>query len=113
MLCLPLSKIAGFLYSINPSKVKPELRQTILEYQAECDQVLFNHFMAQKDSAFQRLLTPLFERHRQWQPTLALLRQGKTAAEIAKIQHKHPSNVRRMRQRMIRAGLDVTPQTAA
>jgi hypothetical protein len=37
MVCLPLIKLAAFLYSINPAKVKPELRDLVIAYQEECD----------------------------------------------------------------------------
>ncbi|MEQ8231744.1 MAG: phage antirepressor N-terminal domain-containing protein [Gammaproteobacteria bacterium] len=43
-LCIPLRKLNGWLFSINPAKVKPELRDTILAYQEECFQVLFEYW---------------------------------------------------------------------
>ncbi|ACE85838.1 phage antirepressor N-terminal domain-containing protein [Cellvibrio japonicus] len=45
MLCLPLRKIPAWLYSINPNKVKPELRDKIIQYQEECDEVLWQYWM--------------------------------------------------------------------
>ena len=39
-ICLPFRKLAGFLATINPDKVKPELHDKILLYQNECDDVL-------------------------------------------------------------------------
>lgn len=44
MVCLPLSKLAGWMYSISPNKVKPELREKVVRYQTECDQVLFDYW---------------------------------------------------------------------
>lgn len=44
MTCLPLRKIAAWLYSINPNKVAPELRHKILRYQDECDDALWNYW---------------------------------------------------------------------
>lgn len=44
MVCLPLRKIPAFLYSVNPSKVKPELREKIVRYQAECDDALWDYW---------------------------------------------------------------------
>lgn len=44
MTCLPVSKIAAFLYSINPNKVDPQYKDLIITYQEECDQVLHNFF---------------------------------------------------------------------
>ncbi|MBI5917813.1 MAG: phage antirepressor N-terminal domain-containing protein [Nitrosomonadales bacterium] len=44
MVCLPLRKIPAFLYSVNPSKVKPELREKIVRYQSECDNALWDYW---------------------------------------------------------------------
>lgn len=44
MLCLPLRKLPAWLYSITPSKVKPELRDKIVSYQEECDDVLWKYW---------------------------------------------------------------------
>ncbi len=44
MLCLPLRKLPAWLYSITPSKVKPELREKIIRYQDECDDVLWKYW---------------------------------------------------------------------
>lgn len=44
MTCLPLRKIAAWLYSVNPNKVAPDLRQKIIRYQDECDDVLWNYW---------------------------------------------------------------------
>lgn len=44
MLCLPLRKFPAWVYSINPNKVKPELRAKIVSYQEECDDVLWKYW---------------------------------------------------------------------
>lgn len=44
MICLPLRKLPAWLYSINPNKVKPELREKIVRYQDECDDVLWKYW---------------------------------------------------------------------
>lgn len=44
MTCLPLRKLAGWLYTINPKKVAPELRDKIIQYQEESDDVLWRHW---------------------------------------------------------------------
>ena len=48
MLCLPLRKLAGWLMTIHPNKVRPELRERIVRYQAECDDVLWSHWSQQR-----------------------------------------------------------------
>lgn len=44
-LCLPVRKLPAFLASINPKKVRPELRERIELYQAECDDALWNYWI--------------------------------------------------------------------
>ncbi|WP_296250281.1 phage antirepressor N-terminal domain-containing protein [Pseudomonas sp. UBA4194] len=44
MTCLPLRKLAAWLYSISPNKVAPELRDKIIQYQEECDEVLWKYW---------------------------------------------------------------------
>lgn len=44
-ICIPVRKLPAFLASINPKKVKPELRERIELYQTECDDALWNYWM--------------------------------------------------------------------
>ena len=41
---IPLSKLNGWLFSINPNKVKPEIKEKLIEYKKECFNVLNNYF---------------------------------------------------------------------
>ncbi|WP_349569376.1 phage antirepressor N-terminal domain-containing protein [Azotobacter salinestris] len=42
--CLPLRKLPGWLMSIHPNKVRSELREGIIAYQNECDDVLWSYW---------------------------------------------------------------------
>ncbi|WP_312151818.1 phage antirepressor N-terminal domain-containing protein [Pseudomonas sp.] len=44
MACLPLRKLAGWLMSIHASKVRPELRDGVIDYQNECDEALWSYW---------------------------------------------------------------------
>ncbi|HEK0353060.1 TPA: phage antirepressor N-terminal domain-containing protein [Proteus mirabilis] len=44
MLCLVLRKLAGWLHTISPNKVKPEIRDKVIKYQEECDDVLYEYW---------------------------------------------------------------------
>ena len=44
VLCIPLDKLNGWLFSINPSRVKPEVREKLIEYKNECFDVLHSYF---------------------------------------------------------------------
>lgn len=43
-LCLPVRKLAAFLYTINPNKVRPDLKDKLIQYQNECDDVLWQYW---------------------------------------------------------------------
>ncbi|MBD1228646.1 phage antirepressor N-terminal domain-containing protein [Xenorhabdus griffiniae] len=44
MSCLALRKLAGWLATISPNKVKPEIRDKVIRYQDECDDVLYEYW---------------------------------------------------------------------
>lgn len=44
ILCLALRKLAGWLQTISPNKVKPEIRDKVIQYQEECDDVLYEYW---------------------------------------------------------------------
>ncbi|CAI2429640.1 P22_AR N-terminal domain [Serratia proteamaculans] len=44
MLCIPLRKLNGWLFSVNPEKVHPEIKDNLIAYQEECFEVLHDHF---------------------------------------------------------------------
>lgn len=46
MVSLPLRYIYGWLATINPGKVAPEVRDTVCRYRQECYDVLYDHFTA-------------------------------------------------------------------
>lgn len=44
MTCLALRKLNGWLQTINPNKVRPEIRDKVIQYQEECDDVLYEYW---------------------------------------------------------------------
>lgn len=56
--CMPLRKLAGWLSTIYPNKVKPELKETIIKYQNECDDVLWDHWQQKHQFAIQQAPEP-------------------------------------------------------
>jgi len=44
MLVLPLKKLNGWLFSINPEKVRADIRDTLIQYQEECFTVLHDYW---------------------------------------------------------------------
>lgn len=44
VLCLPLKKLNGWLFSINPEKVRADIRDNLIQYQEECFTVLHDYW---------------------------------------------------------------------
>lgn len=44
MVCLPLRKLFAWLMTIMPNKVKPEIRNKVIQYQNECDDVIWDYW---------------------------------------------------------------------
>jgi hypothetical protein len=49
MLCLPLKYLNGWLFGVNANRVKPELRERVIQYQRECYDILAQAFAARAD----------------------------------------------------------------
>ena len=92
MTCLALRKLNGWLQTINPNKVKAEIRDTVIQYQEECDDVLYQYWTKgevvnprkknRQSSATQ--LTPL----RQTAERLIATGLGKIYPDIWKLVHE-------------------------
>jgi|GEM_PF-6794865 len=44
VLLLPVRKLFGWMMTISPSRVKPEIRDKVIQYQNECDDILWMHW---------------------------------------------------------------------
>ena len=44
MVCIPIKKLNGWLFSVNSDKVKPEIREKVICYQEECFVVLYDYW---------------------------------------------------------------------
>ncbi len=44
MVCLPVRRIYGWLYTINPGKVAPEAREAVMKYRDQCNDILHDYF---------------------------------------------------------------------
>jgi len=44
VICLPLKKLNGWLFSINPEKVRADIRDKLIQYQEECFTVLHEYW---------------------------------------------------------------------
>lgn len=57
-ICLPVRKLFGWLMTISPNKVRPELRDRVIMYQNECDDVLWDYWMKGQAINRRRTITP-------------------------------------------------------
>lgn len=44
VVCLALRKLAAWLNTISPNKVRPEIRERVIQHQEECDDVLYEYW---------------------------------------------------------------------
>jgi len=58
MVCLPLRKLFGWLQTLSPNKVKPEIRNLVIQYQNECDDVLWQHWNQQDSKPTPQVMPP-------------------------------------------------------
>lgn len=101
MLCLPLEKLTAWLLTINPRKVKAEIRPTIERYQAESEAALWQYWttgIARKEEIRQQM-TELeaeeresFQRGSQAGKSLYIrrLEKQRNQALLAALQHELP-----------------------
>lgn len=44
VLLMPIRKLFGWMMTISPNRVKPEIRDKVIQYQNECDDILWEHW---------------------------------------------------------------------
>lgn len=101
MLCLPLEKLTAWLLTINPRKVKAEIRPTIERYQAESEAALWQYWttgIARKEEIRQQMAEleaeerESFQRGSQAGKSLYIrrLEKQRNQAQLAALQHELP-----------------------
>jgi hypothetical protein len=50
VVCLPLDLLNGFLFGLNPTRAKPEVRERLVRYQRECYRILADAFLEMSES---------------------------------------------------------------
>lgn len=102
MLFLDLDYLNGWLFGINASRVKPELSETIIDYQRECYAVLSQHFHTKPYTQSENYW---FRIRPHWLPIRDLVLQGKPYGEVATLLQRSVGSVRRAVKRMVEVGL--------
>lgn len=97
MLCMPLSKLNGWLFSISPEKVRLEIKPTVELYQEECFVILYNYWHGGA------AINP-----RAQLPTIAhLVSEAKAAKELREILMQADEETRHFICKMIKSLYDV------
>ena len=93
MVCLPLRFINGWLFGINASRVKEQMREKVIQYQRECYDILANAFLERTGTA----VSPSAA-------ALAQIRENALAiAEMAGLQIEHERRLSTTENRLDRA----------
>ena len=48
VLLMPVRKLFGWMMTVSPNRVRPEIRDKVIQYQNECDDILWEHALVQK-----------------------------------------------------------------
>lgn len=64
MFCLPLKLLNGWLFGVEARRVKPELRETLIEYQRQCFDVLWRHWQGEPQAVPPESELPPAPQHR-------------------------------------------------
>ena len=91
--------------TISPNKVKPELRETVMAYQAECDDVLWQHWSGQHRKAETQAEKYWFTRRPHWRAIRSLVFDGLTYAQAGQRLGRSAGSVGRCVRRMVQVGL--------
>lgn len=87
MTCMPLRKLPGWLMSIYPNKVKPEIRDSIIRYQNECDDALWDYWtkgQATRQNGLKSLESPTLTASEQQTLSEIVARRAGECADIGK-----------------------------
>ncbi len=98
MTCLPLRKLPSWLLTLHPNKVKPEIRETVIAFQNECDDVLWTYWNSKHTPQDNQIL----------RQTLAEVTQAIAAlkTEIAELRTLHDPRVAAVTHKSVRQLLD-------
>ncbi len=120
---LPLDYISGFLFGINADRVKPDVRERLIQYQRECYKVLSEAFTEGRltaDPSFDDLLqadTPAAQAYKMARALMEMARQqlilearlGDHAAQLA----AHDDRLEQIESTLGDRGRFITPEQAS
>jgi len=109
---LDLDYLNGWLFGIDANRVKPELREQVIEYQRECYKVLAGHFREQEVSAqakankrVSQMERAYFERYPERRVVRELAMRGEPYWYIARIVGRTAGTIGKAVQHLLKWGL--------
>lgn len=99
MFCLPVKYVYGWLATINPGKVAPEVREKVVEYRRECYEVLYEHFHYSLDRQLKAN-----------EEEIALLKEIAAAAVTEKEARNHRRSLEERLDKLRAKRLDLRPE---
>jgi len=123
MACLPLDYVSGFLFGLNASRVKSELRERVILYQRECYKVLADAFSEGRltaEPSFDDLLTtdsPAVQAYRMASAIMQMARQQilleRQVVAHSAILDQHETRLEAVESVLGDPGRHVTPEQAS
>ena len=92
LLCIPLRKLNGWLFSINPAKVRADIQDKLIAYQEECFTALYDYWTkgeAKRESKQRKSTAAQLIPLRQTAERLIATGLGKIYPDIWKFVHQH------------------------
>jgi hypothetical protein len=105
MLMLPIKYLNGWLFGVDASRVKPEIKERLLEYQRECFDVLSRHFMPQQ--ALPTWKSPITRKAKTTDRPLPKTIQSAISRHAQTLSRRHYDDYHVVLQRMARWFMDV------
>jgi hypothetical protein len=116
MLCLPLDYISGFLFGINASRVKADLRERLVIYQERCYQVLSEALQEGRLTAtpeFDALLERDSDAVQAYQMALAIVKLARNQVVMEGRLNQHEDRLELLEAQLGDPGRNVTPDQAS
>lgn len=116
LLCLPLDYVSGFLFGINASRVKEELRDRLITYQERCYKVLSEAMQEGRLATspdFEELLTANTEVVQAYQMALAIVKLARNQILADARLNQHEQRIETLEAQLGDTGRNVTPDQAS
>lgn len=113
MLCLPLEFIPGWLFSINASRVKEEMRPKIIRYQRECFQVLWEAFQSGRLTTDEELMTGDSPAVQAYHMAMAIADLARSQVVMERQLESHERRIEQLEETIGDPGRHVTPEQAS